>query len=86
MPDVIPESAAAQFGIVEIPQDHEDRDIISLLSNSGEEEMSVALTQTVQSDSTKITKQIVQKRSSPRVPMFYNCKLEGTINININKK
>ena len=64
-----------------------DTDIVKILQQSEEETETIALTQQVaqQGHNTYAMKQVVQKKNSPRVPLFHNCTLSGSITININK-
>ena len=61
-----------------------DQDILTALADCEQNEQ-LMLTQHVSTTTSTSTKQMVLKKSSPRVPMFSNCQISGNITINFNK-
>ena len=64
-----------------------DQDIIKIIQECKQHNEEYMLTQQVkvQSAYTTATKQIVARKSSPKIPIFHNCQISGNITININK-
>ena len=62
-----------------------DQDIVHILEECETE--SYAMTQKVESNdgNSIMSKQVVEKRSSLRVPIFHNCTISGNITINLSK-
>ena len=61
-----------------------DTDIVKILEKC--ESNSMALTQQVNSgQSLYVSKQLVQQKNSPKIPIFTNCTISGNVTININK-
>ena len=62
-----------------------DCDILKLISECEQENEELMLSQEITKSNTTTTRQVVAKKSSPRIPVFNKCQISGNITININK-
>ena len=76
----IPEATNTEYDII-------DEELISLITDTANTmEMTQYNEQIVKNTSeTTVTKQMVQKKSSPKPTLFANCTFSGNVAININK-
>ena len=73
--------------IEETQYDISDQELLQLINDSA---TSTELTQYNEQigtahNKTKVTKQVLQKKMSPQLPIFNNCTFSGTVTFNINK-
>ena len=65
--------------------DLSDCDIMKLVADCERENEHLLMSQQVTTSNTTTTRQLVSKKTSPRIPVFNNCQISGNVTININK-
>ena len=84
----IPSNDDMQLALQDENYDISDQELITLINDTAVENMQPTQYNEVKSsDGTNEThmKQLVQKKTSPRPPLFSNCTFSGNVTININK-
>lgn len=62
-----------------------DTDLMPIIADYEKENKHLIMSQQITTSNETPTRQVVAKKSSPRIHVFNNCEISGNIMININK-